>query len=214
MKLTTSLKKRITIAVTVLIIFLIIDHLTSFTYYFFTKIPNAEIPQLLSIIPQLAASNPSPIEIPIGKKYSIISINVNTGVNYFFHLPIVLLSWRRVGFEPIFLIVRSTKLILNKFDNKTIKYLNQLQAKIVYVESVPDFEKTTAMIVREMAGVLSDDIINDNDYVITTDADLYPIDYMYYASFNDGSIHVWNAGCCGTFEFENEKFTMFPMGEF
>ena len=111
--------------------------------------------------------------LPVSHKYSVISINANAGSVYFFHLVIVAVSWRAVGFEPIFLIVYSDSTKFDKFDNLTIKYLNHLNANIIYIKSLPSYEITTAMIIREMVGILPDKIVKDNDFIITTDSDLY-----------------------------------------
>ncbi len=204
-------KQAICLALIALLAFLIVEYLTSFTREFFTVIPARPVPSLNSLARQLASAELSPIQAPVGRKYVIISININSGI-YFFHLPIVLLSWRRVGFEPIFLIVHSAAQQFSQPDNLTLSYLTSLDAKVLYLKSVPHYEVTTAMVAREMSGMLPDQVLRDYDYVITSDSDLYPIDYKYYSNLNDGSIRVWNADCCGQFEYEHQKYTMFPMG--
>ncbi len=200
-------------------VFLIVEFFTTFTnrqifqfYPAIREIPYRPVPDMMSIERQLPSASSNPIQTPFGRKYAIISINVNSGI-YFFHLPIVLLSWRRVGFEPLFVIVHSEKQKFDSFTKLTLSFLNQLDAKIVFLISADSYEVTTAMIAREMSGVVSEDILKDYDYVITSDSDLYPIDYTYYTNLNDGSIRVWNADCCGLFEYEHRSYSMFPMGK-
>jgi len=179
-----------------------------------TVIPERPVPNLHTVIKQLASAPRSPVQNPVGQRYSILSINVNSGI-YFFHLPIVLLSWRRVGIEPLFIIVYSETVKFDIFTNLTLSYLIELNAKVVYFKSVPDYEITTAMVVREMSGIIPEYLVKDNDWLITTDSDLYPIEFEYYASLskNDDSIRIWNADCCGSFEYNYRTYKMYPMGE-
>ena len=82
------------------------------------------------------------------------------------------------------------------------------------MESAPSYETLTAMISREMIGLLPDDLVSENDFVLTSDADLYPVDLNYYTTFNNYAVHVWNAGCCGSFNFKSEEYEMYPIGKF
>ena len=41
----------------------------------------------------------------IGRKYVLLSANIETNNNFMFNIPMVCLSWRRLNYEPIVLIV-------------------------------------------------------------------------------------------------------------
>ena len=148
------------------------------------------------------------------KKICVMSVNANSPENYIFHLPIAALAWKRIGFEPLILIVHSNMSDMNQLDKKTIDYLNQLEIKIFYVETSPSYEKITAMIVRLFIGILPGSLIDDNDFVLTSDTDLYPVKSSYYNlySLSSEKILIWNAYCCGNFKFKSEEFVKYPMG--
>ena len=151
--------------------------------------------------------------LKLGRKFTVISINANAGSIYFFHLPIVAISWRHVGYEPIFVIIYSEGLEFDELDKLTIQYLNNLNVKVLYVETKPGYDITTAMIIREMIGIIPDQYIKDNDFVITTDSDLYSIDPKYY-EYKENYITIWNGYCCGKFEYNGKEYRVFPMGKF
>ena len=67
------------------------------------------------------------------------------------------------------------------------------------------------MVVRNFAGIILN--ISDSDFIMTSDSDLYPINKKYYeiANYNNESIYIWNAFCCGNFIHENESYQMYPM---
>ena len=148
------------------------------------------------------------------KRVCVMSVNVNSPENYIFHLPIAALAWKRIGFEPLILIVHSNMSDMSRLDMKTIEYLNQLDIRIFYVETTPSYEKITAMIVRLFIGLLPGSLIDDNDFILTSDTDLYPIKSSYYNIYSlfSEKILIWNAYCCGYFNYKGEQFVKYPMG--
>jgi hypothetical protein len=145
------------------------------------------------------------------KKFMIISASIESNDNYIFNLPMVCLSWRRIGIEPIVLIVKNSSLKINPLSNLTILYLNILKVKSVFIESPNKYIKMVSMVVRNFAGIILN--ISDSDFIMTSDSDLYPINKKYYeiANYNNESIYIWNAFCCGNFIHENESYQMYPM---
>ena len=147
------------------------------------------------------------------KKYAVISVNINAASGYFFHLPFVLLTWRRVGYEPLFIIVTSNLTQVPSENEFTLKVLvEQLKARVFYFKTKETFETTSAQISREMVGLLPNSYVTDEDFVITSDADLYPIKRVHYEVTDDENIKVWNADCCGLFKHQEKNYTMYPMG--
>ena len=149
------------------------------------------------------------------KKFCIMSLDANSSQHYIFHLPITALSWRRIGFEPIVFIVHTNQSNVNNLDQTVIKNLRLIGVRVVYVQTFVAYEKITAMVIRLFCGLLPNDIVGEQDFIITSDTDLYPIKSSYYnhrlIDMND-QIIVWNAYCCGSFEHNNQKYTMYPLG--
>jgi len=141
-------------------------------------------------------------------KYAILSANLQKDY-YLFNLPMVALAWRRIDYEPIVFIVYSDISKLNNLSNKTIEYLNKFKVKIVLIKSPDNYENTVGMLSRLYGGLLRN--ISDDDFLITSDSDLYPINNVYYSTRITNSIKTWNAFCCGQFMFNQTKYTMYPL---
>ena len=88
------------------------------------------------------------------KRYVAISANLDTISNYYmFNLPFVSLSWRRVGYEPVILLVYSNNVKVNSLINKCIEYLNRFNFKIIKIESPNNYEVLTGMMTRLFVGL-------------------------------------------------------------
>ena len=173
------------------------------------------------------------------RKYVAISTSIQVEKNfYMFYLPVTCQSWRRIGFEPIIIMVLSeindsfvdlrtynyynesqqdSKKInaeLTSLQLKVIEYLKRLQVKIFYMRAFKKYEAQIGMLARIFLGYISKEYIaDDNDYIITSDTDLIPINHEYYefSYKSDGEITVWNGFCCGIFEFKGEYYNEYAM---
>ena len=144
------------------------------------------------------------------KKYSVISINLDTKLEwYILYLPMVCLSWRKLGFEPIILSTNSTQIKNDSLAAKTIEYLNLINIKIIHVSSVKGYEKMTGMLSRLFIGWI--DCIEDDAFVLTTDSDLIPIKKSYYEIENKESIILLDAFHFGSFEYKNNMYKHYSM---
>ena len=156
---------------------------------------------------------------------------------YMFYLPMTCESWRRIGFEPIIIMVLSdvndTIADLDRFNYKSemnskqivanltrlqlkvIEYLNRLQVKIYYLRSFKNYEAQIGMLARLFIGYISIEYIwNDNDYIILGDTDLFPINRAYYESYDKSdfkAISIWNSLCCSPFEFNGVFYPEYAM---
>lgn len=147
----------------------------------------------------------------IGRKYVLLSANIETNNNYMFNIPMVCLSWRRLNYEPIVLIVYSDLSNINVLTNKTIEYLDLFNIKKILIKSPNQYDLLIGMLSRLFAGSLPDSLISKNDFIITSDSDLYPISSTYFNIENSDSIVVWNGFCCGTFKYENKNYEVYPI---
>jgi hypothetical protein len=144
------------------------------------------------------------------KKYVLISCSTSTSIEfYMFHIPLAVLAWLRIGFEPVVLIVSSDLNMTNKFTAKSVEFLKSLNISVHFVKADVGYEILTAMVIRLFAGSIP--LFNNEDFILTTDVDLIPIRKAYYKIDSNFDIHIWNALCCGTFLHDNKLIQMFPM---
>jgi len=68
-----------------------------------------------------------------------------------------------------------------------------------------------SQLVRIFAGYLPDTIVNDRDYIITTDSDIIPMHEENYQLRKNTSGFIYNAFCCGSYERRGKKYQMYPM---
>lgn len=159
------------------------------------------------------------LEQEYARKYAVISTTIDLGRDfYLFYLPISALAWRRIGYEPIVILItdeieeNTSRLLENKLVRKTIDYLNVFNIKIYYLPTKTNYENYVGMLARIFVGALPSELVEDKDFIITTDTDLLPVDLGYYNLPNTNSIKILNAFCCGSFEHENVNYQMYPMG--
>ena len=170
-------------------------------------------------------------------KYVAISTSLEFEKDfYMFYLPVTCQSWRRIGYEPIIIIVindfnapfldllpynyynesqinnKQISANLTLLQLKVIEYLNRLKVRIFYMRSFKDYESQIAMLARVFIGYISKKYIaNDNDYIILSDTDLIPIKHSYYEyNYTDERITLWNNNFAH-FEFNHEKFELNSM---
>lgn len=84
--------------------------------------------------------------IKIAKKFVVISSNLDSNKNaYLFNLPMVCMSWRRLNFEPIVLIIWSKLSRINNLANKTIEYLRLFNIQIKFIRAPSNYESRYAI---------------------------------------------------------------------
>ena len=141
------------------------------------------------------------------KNFVLISIDINSNKEYYmFLLPYITVAWRRLNYEPILLFVTDQKNLSIKKQKKlrkTNEYLSFLNVTILKVPSEEKYSFMVPMIIRLFSGILPGNLVNDNDFVITSDADLIPVNEKYYIHSKTNSIIIWNAFCCKPFKFKS-----------
>ncbi|CAF0762906.1 unnamed protein product [Brachionus calyciflorus] len=167
---------------------------------------------------QTSNSSNNTVNYNVSENYVLLATNIDeeNKLFYFFYLPIVVESWRRLGFEPVILVISSKEDNLDDLKNVknatriTLKYLKKLNTSLVLVKSEKKFGVMTSMISRLFVGAI--DFLKDEDFIITSDSDLIPIKKSYYEINDREAVCVWNAFCCGQFKHLNRTFNMYPMG--
>jgi hypothetical protein len=68
-----------------------------------------------------------------------------------------------------------------------------------------------SQLVRLFGGYLSNTIVHDRDYIITTDSDIIPMREKDYQLKENTIGFVYNAFCCGSYQRRGKSYQMFPM---
>ena len=158
---------------------------------------------------------------PFRKRFALFSSTLDD--NYTFNIPVVIHAWRRLNIEPIVVIVMDDnkfKYNENSSSGQILNYLARTNVKTFYIKADAKFSIVIAQVIRLFIGIISDHVINDDDYVMTTDSDLAPLSLSYYnvdMSRIETTITIWNAYCCGYFRVFRmfpfyRSYRMFPMG--
>ena len=144
-----------------------------------------------------------------GKKYVVISATLeHFKDHYMFQIPLVTQAWRRLNFEPIIFVVAYNN-TPNKLAEVVLKYLKILNVKVVNIQTkVNNYEVIIGMVSRLFCGLLPDYLVKDNDFIITSDTDLFPISEDYFTFDSSDSIKLWNHGSCDDFEYRNKMYEM------
>lgn len=165
---------------------------------------------------------------PVGKKYVIIGCNlpqdtIGGDTGYIFHLPFTTLTWQRIGFDVVILLFEDTtsksrsQTEVNRNDVELVlTKLNKLGARVHIFHSPKDYTVLMSQVSRLYVVDLVQNFFNDDDYLLISDADIWPVDPEAYHMSPDVDIVVYNAFCCGGFSFkmldnpDSPTYTMYP----
>lgn len=134
--------------------------------------------------------------------------------HYCFYLPITIHFWKRLGYKALVIVSITNGVELNAYDRIFFNYLNQIDDILVFNITSPNDAATVIVstIGRVFAaGLKHNDLIND-DFLLTSDSDLLPIDSRYYFFTNLSHIYILNAFCCGEFKHLNRFYQIYPIG--
>ncbi|KAK2167863.1 hypothetical protein LSH36_23g09011 [Paralvinella palmiformis] len=161
-------------------------------------------------------------KIRTGHNYSVFSSTLHNedSLHYLFELPLTALAWQRIGFGSIVLLVMDVARIAN---SQKVEYvlstLFSLQAVVVILRSHHNYAVMISQVARLFVPYLIgsrcvDDATSWEDtYLVTSDADLWPLDREAYAlPDNRTAILCLNAFCCGQFQHNGRSYSMMPMG--
>lgn len=150
--------------------------------------------------------------------YVVLSCSISNRSHddhYCFYIPSIVLAWKRIGYKSIVIVSKTKDLIFSKSDLVFLKYINKLEDTIILNLTGENDHHTEvlSMVSRIFSGAISNKIIDDNAFIITSDADMIPIDKTFFTFNSYDGIKLLNAYCCGSFKHNNGKmYRMFPMG--
>ena len=152
------------------------------------------------------------------EKFAIISASLlldsgNT-YKYAFPLPLTVLSWKRVGYRCIVVLIGTKDTWMAKSASQLIlDKLIELDALVVFMDvdekSRTMFSQTSRIFVPALLGKLTH--ITNNSYVITSDADLWPVNKQLYDLPEGSDVISLNSECCGRFSHKGDMYKMLPM---
>jgi hypothetical protein len=146
-------------------------------------------------------------------RFAVISTSLASESKFYYmlYIPICAIAWRRIGYEPLVLMVRNRNSTLNGVSYKTIQYLKKFRIRVLNIEAPLENANQLGMIARLFLGGLPDDIVHDDDFLLTTDSDLLPIKKNYFNFYNTKAISILNAFNIGKVMYRNKEVDMYPM---
>jgi hypothetical protein len=149
--------------------------------------------------------------------YAVFCSNTPNGESYrsndyAFLLPLTALAWERIGFRSIVIIAGYRC----EWDNDPalsliLAFLEARKATVIFIPSPVESRAMLSQTARIFAHNLPGFPAKDDDYVITSDADLWPIHREHYAPRPSRELVLVHSGCCGTFQWNGTNYRMYPM---
>lgn len=137
--------------------------------------------------------------------------NSHRGFDYAFYLPLTALAWQRIGFKSIILIIGERQYWS---DHPVLSFILESLQKLNYVTIFFIAAETENRLMLSQTARLF--VANfypakENDYLLTTDADLWPISAHHFSPRENKSLVILHSHCCGQFQHNNQSFRMIPM---
>lgn len=156
------------------------------------------------------------VETPL-VNYVVFGSNTPNGesyrsYDYAFNLPLTALAWERIGFRSVVLIIGSRCEWENDPALSTIlSHLEGRQTTIIFIASPTDQRSKLSQTARPFAVNLPGFPGKDNDYLITSDSDLWPLRKEHYIPRPNKNLVLVHSQCCGFFQWNNKSYPMYPM---
>ncbi|KAI9559305.1 hypothetical protein GHT06_016094 [Daphnia sinensis] len=166
---------------------------------------------------QLNEIKNSPVEETPSVNYAVFGCNTPNGASYrsydyAFNLPLTALAWERLGFRSVVLIIGSRCEWENDPALSTIlSHLEDRQTTIIFIEAPPEQRPKLSQTARPFTVNLPGFPGKDNDFLITSDSDLWPLRKEHYMPQPNKKIVLVHSQCCGFFQFNNKSYPMYPM---
>ena len=145
---------------------------------------------------------------------STLLSDVGHEYKYAFPLPLTALAWNRVGYRSIVVLVGTQDLWMTKPAGKLIYDKLQAQkAVVVFLDASDDSQTMISQVARIFIPAILGRTTNISReaYVITSDADLWPMQSELYELPTCRDILSVNSNCCRGFKHGGKKYKMLPM---
>jgi hypothetical protein len=151
------------------------------------------------------------------RQFAIFASSIHSILrSYIFYTPIAAAAWQRIGYEVIVVFVgdftnNNSNASLSVQLNLSRTFLQRLGVHILNFQCDKSYSVKMSQLVRIFAGYLSDTLVSDDDYILTTDSDIIPINKQDYQLKANTSGFLYNAFCCGSFERRGKSYHMYPL---
>jgi hypothetical protein len=134
------------------------------------------------------------------------------GYDYAFYLPLTALAWERFGFRSVVQII-GTRIEWERSRPLSwiLSYLEARRAIIIFLDAMIDHRPTLGQTARLFTVNMDEFPGQPDDFLITTDADLWPLDREHFVPRENKKIVLLHAMCCGFFPHNGSMYRMYPM---
>lgn len=150
------------------------------------------------------------------RKYAVFSTTTENrdSLSYIFYIPLTILAWKRVGFDSVVIIVGAK----DEWDADPLLYhvlstARHLDCVVIFLEPRPE----KSVMISQVARIFAANILRstfrgiDNVYMVTSDADIWPIYGDVYNLSPGKRILSLNSDCCAPFNHRRTSYKMLPM---
>lgn len=136
-------------------------------------------------------------------------------LTYLFLLPLTVLAWRRIGFQVKVLFFSEKDSWYSEVTDKAFKFvlegLQIVSAHLYFVDTPRNNSVMMSQVGRLFTTHFLQKLLKKDDYLITSDADVWPIQPQSFLLPESKDILVLNAFCCGVFKHKAQEYSMHPM---
>lgn len=133
----------------------------------------------------------------------------NQECSYAFYLPLTALAWRRLGFETAVILAGDDKPWKTQGTHLNSVYETLVglgDVTVLFLPSSEDLKTAIAQVGRLFVADMEPFASQPDAYLVTSDADLFPIANIYdFESPQTNDVRLTNGHCCGSFEHNGEK---------
>jgi hypothetical protein len=147
------------------------------------------------------------------RRFVIFACSIHaTILAYTFYTPLTAASWKRIGYETIVVFVGDflKPNVLTARLNLSRNYLKHIGAHIIDLQCDESYSIKLSQLVRVFSGFLPDNIVKDEDNIMTADSDLMPLNASEYQPTPGTHGFIFNAFCCEKFQRRKRSYRMFP----
>lgn len=150
------------------------------------------------------------------RKYAVFSTTTENrdSLSYIFYIPLTVLAWKRVGFDSVVIIVGAK----DEWDADPLFYhvlstAQRLDCIMIFLEPRPE----KSVMISQVARIFAANILRstfrgiDDVYMVTSDADIWPIYGDVYNLPPGKRILSLNSDCCTPFNHRGTSYKMLPM---
>ncbi len=136
----------------------------------------------------------------------------NEDYSYVFYLPLTVKAWLRVGFESVVVLIGTPKQWTQyTITNFILIDLIKMGAILIFLDAAEVNQLSLSQTSRLFVPYLPMWDGKQDTYILTSDADLWPLKAASYYLPDGKSILSLNSECCGQFIHKTKTFKMIPM---